>query len=75
MHIFDRLEVIEMLGIDIGHDTDLGRQPHERPIGLICLHNHPPTAAKSCVRAPIVDDAAGDDSGIQPALCKDMGDQ
>ena len=75
VHIFDRLEVIEVLGIDVGHDAYLRRQPHKRPIRLVRLHDHPPAVAESRIRVPIVDDTARDDRGIEPAVCEDVGDE
>jgi hypothetical protein len=75
VHVVDCLEVVEVLRVDIGDDTDLRRELDEGAVRLVGLHDHPRSPAKSGVRAPIVDDAASDDSGIKAACCKDVSDQ
>jgi len=67
LHGVERLEVVEMLGVDIGDDRDVGRQLQERAIALVGFHHHPVAGAKPRVGAIGVDDAAVDHGGIEPA--------
>ena len=67
LHRFEGLEVIEMLGIDIGDDRDLGRQLQERAVTLVRFDHHPVAGAKPRIRAIGVDDAAIDHGGIEAA--------
>jgi len=41
----ERLEVIEMLGIDVGDDGDVGGQFQERAVALVRFDHHPVAAA------------------------------
>ena len=67
LHGLEGLEVIEMLGIDIGDDRDIGRQLQERAVALVGLHHHPVAGAETRVGAIGVDDAAVDHGRIEPA--------
>ena len=69
------LEVVEVLGIDVGDDADLGRQPDEGAVALVGLDDHPLALAEPRVRAPGVDDAAGDDGRVQPGFGEDVRDE
>ena len=63
----ERLEVIEMLGIDVGDDHDIGRQLQERAVALVGLDHHPVAGAEPGVGAVGVDDAAIDHGRIETA--------
>ena len=67
LHGVEGLEVIEMLGIDIGDDGDIGRQLQESAVALVGFHHHPLAGAEPRVGAVGVDDAAVDDGGIEIA--------
>ena len=68
LHGVEGLEVIEMLGVDIGDDGDVGGQLQEGAVAFIRLHHHPLALAKAGIGAIGVDDAAIDDRGIKAAL-------
>ena len=61
------LEMIEMLGVDIGDDRDVGRQLEEGAVAFVGLHHHPFACAQPRVGAIGVDDAAVDDGRIEAA--------
>ena len=63
----ERLEVIEMFGIDVGDDHDIGRQFQEGAVALVGLHHHPVAGAETRIGAIGVDDAAIDHGGIEAA--------
>ena len=67
LHRLERPEVIEMLGIDIGDDGDIGRQLQERAVALVGLHHHPVAGAQPRIGAVGVDDAAIDHGRIEIA--------
>ena len=75
MHGLDRAEVIEMLGVDVGDDTDLGRQADEGIVALVGFHYHPFALAEARIRAPGIDDTAGDDGRIEARRLKDVGNE
>ena len=52
VHRFDRAEVVEVLGIDIGDDADLSRQPRERAVALVGLDDHPLALARAARSSP-----------------------
>ena len=58
--------MIEMLGIDVGHDRDVGGQLQERAVALVGLDHHPVAAAEPRIGAVGVDDAAVDDGRVEP---------
>src|SRR6266700_288822 len=60
LHRFEGLEVIEMLGIDIGDDGDIGRQFQEGAVAFVGLHHHPVACAEPRIGAIGIDDAAVD---------------
>ena len=64
-----------MLGIDIGDNCDGRRQLDESAVGFICLNDDPFPVAEPGISAIGVDDAAIDDSWVQPAGIKHRGDQ
>ena len=61
------LEMVEMLGIDVGDDGDVGGQLEEGAVAFVGLDHHPVAAAAPRVGAVGVDDAAVDDGGIEAA--------
>ena len=67
LHGLEGLEVVEMLGIDIGDDGDIGRQLEEGAVALVGFHHHPLAGAEPRVGAVGIDDAAIDDGGIEIA--------
>ena len=75
VHVVDGLEVVEVLGIDVGDDADLGRDLDEGAVGFVGLHDHPRPFAAPRVGAPVVDDAAGDDGRVEAARVEQVGDQ
>ena len=64
-----------MLGIDIGHHRDVGRQLQERAVRFIGLDHHPVAGAKPRIRAVGIDDAAVDHSRVEAAGVDERGDQ
>jgi hypothetical protein len=74
LHRVEGFEMIEMLGIDIGDDGDVGRQLQEGAVALVGLHHHPVAGAEPGVGAIGIDDAAIDHGGIEIAgieQCRD----
>ena len=69
------LEVIEMLGVDVGDDGDVGGQLQERAVALVGLDHHPVAGAAPGVGAVGVDDAAVDDGRIEPGGVEQRRDQ
>ena len=67
LHRLEGLEVVEMLGIDIGDDGDVGRQFQERAVALVGFHHHPVAGAEPRIGAVGVDDAAIDHGRIEIA--------
>ena len=67
LHGVEGLEVVEMLGIDIGDDGDVGRQLQEGAVGFVGLDHHPFAGAEPRIGAIGVDDAAIDHGGIEAA--------
>src|SRR4051794_21057008 len=67
LHGVEILEMVEVLGIDIGDDGDVGRQLQERTIGFVRLDYHPVTGAKPRIRPIGIDDAAVNHSRIESA--------
>ena len=67
LHGLERLEVIEMFGIDIGDDGDFGRQLQEGAVALVGLDHHPVARPQPRIGAVGIDDAAIDDGGIEIA--------
>ena len=75
LHGVEGLEMVEMLGIDIGHDGDVGRQLEEGAVGFVGLDHHPVAGAEPRIGAIGIDDAAIDDGGIEAAGIEQGGDQ
>ena len=67
LHRFVGVEVVEVLGIDIGDDGDVGRQLEEGAVGLVGLHHHPVAGTEPGIGAVGVDDAAVDDGRVEIA--------
>ena len=65
LHRDEGLEVVEMLGVDVGDDGDVGRQLQERAVGFVGLDHHPVAGAEPGVGAVGVDDAAVDHGRIE----------
>ena len=59
------LEVVEVLGIDVGDDRDVGGQLQERAVALVGFDHHPVAGPEPGVRAISVDDAAVDDGRVE----------
>ena len=59
--------MVEMLGVDVRHDGDIGGQLEERAVRLVRLHHHPVAGAKSRIRAERIDDTAVDHGRIEMA--------
>ena len=57
---------LHVLTVDIGDHGGDCRQLHETAVGFVGLHDHPPACAEPRVGAVGIDDAAVDDSGVQP---------
>ena len=69
------LEVVEMLGIDVGDDRDVGGQLQERAVALVGLDHHPVAGAEPGIGAIGVDDAAIDHGRIEPGGVEQRRDQ
>ena len=41
LHRLEGMEMVEMLGVDIGDDGDVGRKLEEGAVGFVGLHHHP----------------------------------
>src|ERR1700733_2157600 len=54
------LEVVEMLGIDIGDDRNVGGKFQEGAVGFVGLDHHPVAGAQARIGAIGIDDAAVD---------------
>ena len=67
LHGVEGLEVVEMLGIDIGDDGDVGRQLEKGAVGFVGLDHHPVAGAEPRIGAVGVDDAAIDHGRIEAA--------
>jgi hypothetical protein len=66
-HLVEGAVVVEMLGVDVGDDGDVGRQLEEGAVALVGLDHHPLAFAHAGVGAVGVDDAAVDDGRVEPA--------
>ncbi len=75
LHRLEGLEVVEMLGVHIGDDRDVGRQLQEGAVGFVRLDHHPVAAPEPRIGAVGVDDAAVDDGGIEVAGFQQRRDQ
>jgi hypothetical protein len=67
LHGIERHEMIEMLGIDVGHDGNVGRQLEKGAVGFIGLDHHPVAGTEPRIGAVGVDDTAIDDRRIEAA--------
>ena len=63
----ESLEMIEMFGIDIGDDRDIGRQFEEGSVAFVGLDHHPVAGAEPRIGPIGIDDAAVDDGRIEAA--------
>ena len=59
------LEVVEVLGIDVGDDDDVGRKLEKRAVAFVGLDHHPVPGPEPRVGAIGVDDAAVDDRRVE----------
>ena len=75
LHRLEILEMVEVLGIDIGDDGHVGGQLQERAVGFVRLDHHPVTGAKARIRPVGVDDAAVDNGRIESARIDQRGDK
>ena len=60
------LEMVEVLGVDVGDDRHVRRQLEEGAVALVGLDHHPVAAAEPGVGAVGVDDAAVDHGRVEP---------
>ena len=67
--------MVEMLGVDIGDDGDIGRELQEGAVGFVRLHHHPLAVAHAGIGAVGVDDAAVDDRRIEAARIEQRRDE
>ncbi len=67
LHRLEGVEMVEMLGVDIGDDDDVGRQLDEGAVGFIGLHHHPVAGAEAGIGAVGVDNAAVDHGRVEAA--------
>ena len=61
----ESLEMVEVLGVDVGDDRDVRRQLQEGAVAFVGFDHHPVAAAAPRIRAIGVDDAAVDDGRIE----------
>ena len=66
--------VVEMLGIDVGHDGDGRWQAQEGAVGFVRFDDHPVAGAEASIGAVGVDDAAVDHRGVEAAGIEHRGD-
>ena len=71
----ESLEVVEVLGIDVGHDRDVGGQFQESAVALVGFHHHPIALASPGVGAVGIDDAAVDHRRVEAAGVEQGGDE
>ena len=64
-----------MLWVDIGDDAYLGGELQEGAVRLVGLDHHPLAPADTRIGAPVIDDAAGNHGGVEPAAFEQAGDQ
>ena len=64
LHRLESPEMIEMLGIDIGDDGDVGGKLEKRAVALVGLHDEPFTVVVGGVGADLVEVAADDEAGV-----------
>ena len=74
LHGLEGLEVIEMLGVDIGDDGDVGRQLEEGAVGFVGLHHHPVAGPEPRIGAVGVDDAAVDHRRVEAGAVEQRRD-
>lgn len=74
LHLLERAIMVEMLGIDVGHDREGAVEPQEAAVALIRLDDHPVALAQPGIRAVLVDDPAVDHGRVHPAGIEDCRD-
>jgi hypothetical protein len=67
--------MVEMLGIDIGHDRDRREQQQERRVALVGLGHHVLAAAQAHVGAARAQVAANRHGRIEPGFLQDESDE
>ena len=75
LHGVEGLEMIEVLGIDVGHDRDVGGELQEGAVRLVGLDHHPVAGAEPRIGAVGLDDAAVDHGRIEIAGVEQRRDQ
>ena len=75
LHRLEGPVVVEVLGVDVGDDGDVGGQLQEGAVAFVGLDHHPVALAEPRVGAVGVDDAAVDHGRIEPAGVQQRGDQ
>ena len=71
----ERMEMVEMLRVDVGDDGDVGRKLQEGAVALVGLDHHPVAGAEARIGAIGVDDAAIDDGRIESAGVEQRRDE
>ena len=69
------LEVVEVLGVDVGDDRDVGRELEEGAVRFVGLDHHPVALAHAGVGAVGVDDAAVDHRRVESAGVEQRRDE
>ena len=67
LHPLEIAVMVEMLGVDIGDQRDVGRQLDEGPVGFVGLDHHPAARPHARIGAVGVDDAAIDHRRVEAA--------
>ena len=67
--------IVEMLGIDVGDDDDVGRKLDEGAVRFIGFDHHPVALAEAGIGAIGVDDAAVDHRLVETAAIEEGGNQ
>ena len=75
LRLVEAAVMIEMLGIDIGDDDDIGGQLDEGAVRFIRLDHHPVALAEPRIGAIGIDDAAIDDGRIEAAGIEQRRDE
>ncbi len=66
-HPVERAVVIEMIGVDVGHDRNRCRQLQESAVALVGLDDDPLAGAEPRIRAVSIDDSAVHDGRVHAA--------
>ena len=75
LHGLECAEVVEMLGVDVGDDGDVGGQLEKRAVRFVRLDHHPVAGAEPRIGAVGIDDAAVDHGGVEAAGVEQRGNE